>query len=336
MKISVILPTNRPDGHLYALYSLKEQSMPGEDWELIIVDDYPYREIAHIGEVGLELGIKNMRVLRSKANYWRSNRLIANARNTGLIYAEGELVVFLDDYCWVKPGWLKEHWKTYKRSPYTMLGPMQAVKYVPGVYRDLDRLPPPERDEGYWNEREKLRKYESKEQKARNREVDCVWLRDQRGERDVEDCSAGWFYCCNASAPLDKIILVNGFEEEYDLTSEEDIDLGLRLSKAGCRFWYRTCDDCYVYHMDHREIDKERESGKYKEVTYQELRRRGTIESREDEVQLVLKEKYGTRYDGSWGLHERNRRVPSWVAANIVHGKRIFDLRKERRRHRRA
>ena len=85
MKVSVILPTNRPLGPLYAITGLSKQTFPNEDFELIIVDDYPKdRSEVMVGTSDL-LGLENVSILKSKESYWRSNRLISNARNTGLI-----------------------------------------------------------------------------------------------------------------------------------------------------------------------------------------------------------------------------------------------------------
>jgi len=312
MKISVILPTNRPQGPLYALHSLSKQTFPKGDFELLIVDDYYQYRDCSIMEMAKLLGLRNVRVLKSKPNHWRSNRLIGNARNTGLIYALGELVVFLDDFCWVPPRWLEEHWLTYQRTPYTMIGAGKAVKYIPDWYDDLDKLPPP--DVG------------NNVEGAFIRNLAQFKVSDTRGPSSKRDCGGGWFYTMNASAPLDKIVLINGFDESFDQTSEEDIDLGLRLERVGCKFFYRPDHDCTVFHVDHREVDAEMRKlpRRYKEVTYEELRRRGVLDSEEDEVQLVLKEKYGVKYDGSWGLHERNRkRLPNAV-------NEYFSLREER------
>jgi len=320
MRISVILPTNRPQGPFYALHSLAKQTFPKEDFELLIIDDFHMDRGDLIIDMAEHLHLENIRVLRSKPNYWRSNRLIANARNTGLIHAEGELIVFLDDFCWVSPRWLEEHWLTYQRTPYTMIGAGNAVRYISGRYDDLDQLSPP--DVG--------------------NNVDGAFIRnlaqfkvsDTRGPNSKRDCGGGWFYTMNASAPLEKIVRVNGFDEEYDLTSEEDIDLGLRLERIGCRFFYRPDHDCTVFHVDHREVDAEMRKlpKRYSEVTYDDLRNRGVLDSEEDEVQLVLKEKYGVKYDGSWGLHERNRkRQPYAVNLKINPGVReYFNLKEER------
>ena len=333
MKISVILPTNRPSGPLFAIHGLSRQTFPSEDFELIIIDDYPEDRSELIVGTSDLFDLENVSVLQSKPHYWRSNRLISNARNTGLIHVRGELVVFLDDFCWVRPLWLEEHWKTYKKTPYTMLGAMRAVEYAKNVYDGLDELPLPDISPEDEDQRISRMDWVTEEQKKRRRELSVHGASDTRGKKDVRNCGGGWFYSCNASAPLIKLIEVNGFDEEYDLTSEEDIDLGLRLTRIKCRFWYRPDPDCTVYHMDHREIDREMKKlpKRYGEVTYQDLRDRGAIESNPDEVQLVLKEKYGTRYDGSWGLHE-HRYLIDHAIANVVDGERIFDLRIERRK----
>jgi len=305
MKISVILPTNRPNGPLYALHSLSKQTFPSEDFELLVVNDCSPRIYDFLPAFSVKW-------LTGKANYWRSNRLIANARNTALIHARGELIVFLDDFCWVPPRWLEEHWLTYQRTPYTMIGAGKAVKYIPDRYDELDQLPPP--DVG------------NNVEGAFIRNLAQFKVSDTRGPNSKRDCGGGWFYTMNASAPLNKIVLINGFDESFDQTSEEDIDLGLRLERVGCKFFYRPDHDCTVFHVDHREVDAEMRKlpKRYKEVTYEELRRRGALDSEEDEVQLVLKEKYGVKYDGSWGLHERNRRR----SPNAVN--EYFSLKKER------
>jgi len=318
MKVTVILPTNRPQGYRYALYALSKQTFPGEDWELVIVDDYHEDRRAQVLDEAMTMGIHHVKVLKSKPNYWRSNRLISNARNTGLIHARGQLVAFLDDYSWVRPRWLEEHWRTYRRVPYVMVGAGKAVEYREGIYDNLDGFPAPSVGEDV--------------EGAFTRNLAYFKVSDTRGSTPIVDCSPGWFYTFNASAPLEKIIKINGFDEQFDLTSEEDIDLGLRLSRAGCKFWYRPEPDCTVFHVDHRGVDREMRKlpRRYREVSYEELRLRGKLDTEPDEVQLVLKEKYGVKYDGSWGLHERLPYRSSF--ANVVDGVKVFDLVKERKR----
>ena len=327
MKVSVVLPTKRPSGFDITFPALGGQTLDHNHWELILIDDYKDREKLAI-EYAKTHNINNFKYLRSKPNYWRSNRLIANARNTGLICAEGELIVFIDDYIWFAPRFLEEHWKVYKRShgEYNMIGSLKAVKYVANAKGDISRVPAPSAEDYNWDKRRESRPWDSPEQLQRAKQVRYFWVTDGRGSEGKKDCGGGWFYCANASAPLKKIIEINGFDEEYDLTSEEDIDLGLRLARVGCKFWYRPSHDCTVFHMEHKPVDGLMKDypKKYKPVTYDELRRRGTLESNLDEIQLVLKEKYGVQYDGSWGLHERNRKRLPYANEGI------FNLKEER------
>ena len=315
MKITVVLPTNRPSGFNLTFSALHDQSLLHDDFELILIDDYKDREKLAI-EYAKSHDVKNLKYIKSKPNYWRSNRLIANARNTSLIYAEAELVVFVDDYIWFPPRFLEEHWKVYKRTQgrYTMVGGSKAVKYAPNQVGTIDKLPLPE--------------VKNHVEGAFIRNIAQFKVSDTRGEKEVKNCGGQWFYTCNASAPLSKIIEVNGFDEQFDLCSEEDINLGLRLEKVGCRFWYRPQYNCTIFHMDHRPVDLQMKSRakKYKEVTYEELRKRGTLESNPDEVQLAMKETYGVKYDGSWGLHEFNRKRFPYANEGI------FNLKEERQK----
>lgn len=324
-KISIILPTNREGGLNITFSALKGQTLPSDEWELILIDDYANREELAF-RLAKENNVKNFKYLKSKPNYWRANRLIANARNTGLIYASNPLIVFVDDYIWFPPKFLEEHWKVYETTngKYTLIGPSKAVKYDPDKIEHIPKLPAPN-----ISEKDYLKKLINEgrpitpEQLKRIMEVREFGVTDTRGGKEVMDCPGSWFYCMNASAPLSKIVEINGFDEEFDLTSEEDIDLGLRLQRVGCKFLYRPHYNCTIFHMEHGGVAVA--PPRYKQVSYDEMRRRGTLESNLDEVQLVLKEKYGTEYDGSWGLHERNRGKPP--LANVG----IFDLRAERK-----
>lgn len=306
------MPTNRVGGFNLTFSALKNQSLDHDEWELLLIDDYKDREKLAFEHAETH-GVRNLKYLRSKPNYWRSNRLIANARNTGLCFADAELVVFVDDYIWFPPKFLEEHWKVYKRTQgqYTMVGGSKAVKYAPNQIQDVDKLPLPEVTDNI--------------EGAFIRNIAQFKVSDTRGNGQLKDCGGKWLYTCNSSAPLKKIIEINGFDEEFDLTSEEDIDLGLRLERVGCKFWYRPNYNCTIFHMDHRPLDKYKVY-RYKEITYDQLRRRGTLESNPDEIQLVLKEKYEVQYDGSWGLHERNRKRPPYANEGI------FNLKEERQK----
>lgn len=333
MQISVIIPTLRCKGLDITFTSLGRQTFNSDNWELIVIDDFLEDRKHEYDYYANKYAIKNFLYLRPKIGYWRSNIPRSNSRNTGLVHANGELIVFIDDYTWVLPKFLEQHWKVYNDG-YCMVGKANVVQYINEEERkeklldSIDKIGIPVVDT-------KL-DISSSDYSIFMKNIVLFNVGDTRGDNDVKNCGGGWFYTCNSSIPLTKIIEVNGFDEEFDLALEEDIGLGLMLERIGCKFYYKICPDCTAYHMDHTHIDKIMKNKnlkrlKYKNITYEELRRRSTIDSNPDEIQVVLKEKYGTRYDGAWGLHEHRMRV-KLSYANIVNGDKIFDLREERKR----
>lgn len=329
MKISVIIPTNRYGGFDITFSGLGKQSFDNHDFEVIIIDDFVENRKEECISFVKKYNIKNFLYLRPKPNYWRSNTTIANPRNTGLIYAKGELVVCIDDYTWIPPRFLEQHWNTYCDG-YCMVGKTNVVTYVQEQERNcdnIDKLPQPKVDKG-----SNLNTFNGCSQFMVN--IATFNVSDTRGNDNKKDCGGGWFYTCNASAPLDKIIQVNGFDEEFDLTRQTDIGLGLMLETVGCKFYYKTDIQCIAYHMDHMIIeqfmkDKHLKIPKYKVVTYDDIRNREVKDTYPDEIQLVPKEKYNTTHDGAWGLIEHRIRTKCSYA-NIVNGIKIFDLKEER------
>jgi glycosyltransferase involved in cell wall biosynthesis len=241
--VSVIVPTRRYGSVYEILFNgLKNQTL--KDYELLIVDDVP-EDRSGLAEAYAKRHGLNVKWMRSKPNYWKSNRLIANARNTALIHAEGELVVFIDDYTWIPPRFLESHWKTWKEQGYCLIGSVTAVKYTPNPPEDLSTLPV-----HTYDERSKTA-YTIHMIQEGHPTPGALDTRLSLGYKEWKDCPPGWFYTCNASSPLAKIVEVNGFDEEFDCTSEEDVDLGLRLARVGCRFWFKSNPDVTAYHMEH-------------------------------------------------------------------------------------
>ena len=279
--ISISFATIRAGWLRNTFRALGQQNMDHRLFELVMVDDYGdrWREVRELAE---EHRV-NVKYMQSKPYHWRSNRQLGNARNTGLIHCDGELVVFLDDYSWVEPNWLSTHWSLYRHRGRAIIGVVQAVEPNLGeVYGAGDLTPV----EGSVDER----------------------LKGIQPEAEKDDCPPGWFWTFNASAPLEKIVRVGGYDEEYDCTGEDDIDLGLRMARVGVRYLYSAYPRITVHHMRHN-------GGQSRPPPFAP-----------EECHRVTKELYGTRYDGSWGLHERNRRRKPW---QVNEG--YFSLRKARK-----
>jgi glycosyltransferase involved in cell wall biosynthesis len=294
--------------------ALGQQTLPHDEWELTFIDDFGDRS-AEVEKLARENRI-NVKYMHSKPYYWKSNRQLGNARNTGFIHSDGEIIVFLDDYTWIPPTWLQRHWEIYNETRGAVIGRVKAVRYRPIVH-SLEDLEVIGEDDRY------------------------KYLRCGRSPMypSILTCPnylCGWFYTFNASAPLMDIVRINGYDEEFDCTGEDDVDLGQRLRRIGTEFTYRTEPEIIAYHMQHGgkmpvacpscgkglEVDTHCWDKDHfmacpncgAKVNVHEIQRDINIPKRfrEEEVHKVTKELYNVKYDGSWGLLERNRRRQPW------------------------
>jgi len=309
--VTLITPTRRYGGLDILMNALEAQVLPPDEWECIIIDDVPEPDEWKRRDEYIESGGGGMNITHVRCDvgpYWRSNRLIAHARNAGLVRARGRLVVFVDDYSWFPPEFLEEHLDTYEETPWCSLGPVHAVPWTSPAPRDLSTLgeivvDPSEfysRGGGDPNEAPKWRH----------------GAQDHRSQMfgEQRNCPPGWFFSSNGSAPLEKIVECNGQWMLADCTSEEDVMLGLMLDKKGVKFWFRTHPEISVWHMQHGipEIQPPRMFS-------------------EADLQKVTPEMFGTRNEGSWALMEYMERE-GMQRFNQEPECKGWDLAKERER----
>ncbi len=335
MKISVIIPTNRKEKLLdFELPSFSRQTFPKEDFEIIIVDDSPDDRKELVENFG-RIHNLNIKWMRSKKPYYRINAKIGCARNTGLIHAQGELIIFIDDYSFVRQNYLESVWNVYKRNTgVSLVGPVISIEYADPPYpENIDDLKIRSED---MRVRTIFPPYGQREQ------VPKTCYKEHRIE--AIPCSSNWFYTSNASAPLRELIKVNGFWEMADLTREEDILLGLALVRNGWKFCFLNAPEVSVYHMvhDYRELSVNK---RFKDVSYEQLGwdtveidgrmvegggGKGTcgLDTKQDEIQLVTKDIFNTKYPGSWALIEYFNNHPEY----IFNKETGFDLREERKK----
>lgn len=105
MKVSVIIPTYKPQDYLWeCLDSLEKQTLPKSDFEIILVLNgcrQPYE--SRIQEYLLKLDKKLL------LNFIQTDIPgVSNARNIGLDNAKGEYCCFIDDDDYVSPAYLEE------------------------------------------------------------------------------------------------------------------------------------------------------------------------------------------------------------------------------------
>ena len=104
MKISVVVPTYKPKYYLWeCLNSLKEQTFPVDDFEILLVLNgccEPYK--SEIEEYLLKNVMSNVYLIQV------DQPGVSNARNIALDYAKGSYVAFIDDDDYVSPFYLEE------------------------------------------------------------------------------------------------------------------------------------------------------------------------------------------------------------------------------------
>src|SRR4030043_1295029 len=114
-QISIVIPTFNSAQVLKAcLESLANQTVSGEAYEVIVVDDGSTDETKDI-------------VAKYPVRYiYQQNRGPAAARNNGVNHAQGEIVLFTDADCDSEPNWIEE-----------MIKPLNAsqVVGVKGAYK---------------------------------------------------------------------------------------------------------------------------------------------------------------------------------------------------------
>lgn len=105
MKISVIIPTYKPQDYLWeCLDSLVAQTFPKEDFEVILVLNGCHEPWNSTIREYIDTRMQGMNV-----NYMHTNQGgVSNARNIALDKAKGEYVTFIDDDDLISPTYLEE------------------------------------------------------------------------------------------------------------------------------------------------------------------------------------------------------------------------------------
>ncbi len=196
LRASVVIPTyQRRDSVLRALEALSRQAVSPDDFEVIVVvDGSTDGTLQSIGEYR---GVRQLKVI-SQENQGR-----AAACNAGIREARASLVVFLDDDMEPEKHWIEAHVEAHRSAV-----PMAVVGAAP-IDAEQARSP---------SARFVTRKFNAH-----------MRLLAQPGrEFQLRD-----FYSGNCSVPLDALTSIGGFDEQFTRYGNEDLDLSIRLRRAG-------------------------------------------------------------------------------------------------------
>ena len=111
--ISVCTTTKRSNPQVERMIRLlMEQTVPVSDFEYLIIDGYYHTRRDYMARLIDDLKPPfRVRYIPPKPSKWEHIRpALCNALNTSLIWAQGKLIVELDDCCiWMSPDWLEKH-----------------------------------------------------------------------------------------------------------------------------------------------------------------------------------------------------------------------------------
>jgi len=112
-RVSVVVATrDRPDRLAALLETLRGQTLPGTEFEVIVVDDGSVEETRSLLDAERRRGDLALRIVRHDAP-----RGPGGARNAGWQAAGGALIAFTDDDCRPAPGWLEAGVAAHERAP---------------------------------------------------------------------------------------------------------------------------------------------------------------------------------------------------------------------------
>jgi len=197
LKLSVVIPTwNRADLLAATLDRIARQTVSPENYEILVVDN---GSTDHTQQV---LSQKS-RLYPHIKNFSQLKRGAAATRNVGIRNAAGEVVLFIDDDILAESDLVEWHLKYHAQNP-----KVSVVGAVTAPWADAT-------------------------------EPFLRYLRD-RSIFNPYSITGGpldfsYYHTGNVSTRREMLQECNGFNEEFFIYGMEDIELGYRLEKLGCR-----------------------------------------------------------------------------------------------------
>ena len=132
MLISIIYITKRPGGYDILLNSLAQQT--SKNYELICIDELANYRKEKIKTMAEKLNV-NLKIVRpGKEKTFPDTKFgICNAFNTGLLEASGEVILFLQDYCWLPANIMEKIEEFYQENPDSLLSFCEKYYQAPNV-----------------------------------------------------------------------------------------------------------------------------------------------------------------------------------------------------------
>lgn len=218
VKLSVIVPTyNRRQVLERTLPLLLAQDLPAEEYEIIVV--------VNGSTDGTDELLNSLRPTCTLKHLAAQRRGAGAARNVGIRAAVGELILFLDDDLLCAPELLRQHVTAHRGpEPHVVHGPIYVA---PDSARTMIRHVTETFYETYY------------------RPLDPAM--ELRYPARIDSSLLVLSSLVNSSMPRNALLQCEGFDEE--ILAAEDLELGLRLWKAGCVFRFLPSATAYEYYV---------------------------------------------------------------------------------------
>lgn len=209
-----------------------------KNFELVYIDTYYEDNKEKFSKITSSFVVKHVPIHKNH-RYWYDlgNTYISAAKNTGILYADGELVITFDDGEFFPENLLATYWNYYKNGclMHAYHKRMKSIDVTDGIVKT------PITGDVYIND-------------SRNFSGDCQ-----------THTNGTWTYA-GTSFALEDALTLNGFNEKLDgYKSLEDCDFGIRLTMINRKFVIDKKDG-FLYILDHPSyIDRENKKKKISE-----------------------------------------------------------------------
>ncbi|MFC2171619.1 glycosyltransferase family 2 protein [Acidobacteriota bacterium] len=226
--ISIVTPTyNRKDLLLRHLKALEKQTLPPNEFEVVVIDD---------GSTdGTDEFLRSYRPQFRFSFHHQENSGLASSRNAGIRLAAGQVVLLLDDDVMPSPELVREHIKPHRQSDDVVV--IGSLPYPDDLPQDtflwyLERI-------GHFDLYSRKDKYEA-------------------GRPPLQPLNG------NSSVRKEHLLRTGLYDERFQQYGGEDVEFGFRLEKAGLKWIYAPTARGFHYHTKNFDdyINDQHRSGK--------------------------------------------------------------------------
>jgi len=219
MRISVIVPTfNRNDILVQTVEGLINQDLDKEQYEIVVVDDCSTIDTRSVLDKYL---LSNPHIVYVRHEV---NKGLAASRNTGIINATGDIVLFLDSDIVPEQSFVKMHLHVHMLFKDEYVAVVSNLRYDERYIRNSNFAK-------FMNNRY-----------LGNRSV------EEKALLDLNDLPPQYFGGGISSVRKDRMISLGMFDMSFVKYGGEDEDMGYRLSQSGVRILY--CENARAIHHD--------------------------------------------------------------------------------------